>query len=395
MSRQNEPQTIVDSRDAAQSAGLTYAVPDDPGIERRRAGRGFSYRAADGERLLDRAVLARIRSLAIPPAWRRVWICADPNGHIQAVGEDDRGRRQYRYHPRFREVRDGVKFEHMMGFAEALPALRRRVGMDMAKPGLGREKVLATVVHLLETTMIRVGNVAYAKENKSYGLTTLLVRHVKVDGAELRFHFKGKSGKIWRLSLKDRRVARTLKSCQELPGQRLFQYVDAEGRRQAVTSADVNAYLKDVSGAEITAKDFRTWTGTVLAAMALAELEQADSQARAKKNITQAIETVASRLGNTPTICRKCYVHPEVINAYLDGNLLLEVQKDIDARLSDDLTTLRPEEAAVLSFLRARVARDIAAAGPARESGAPKSPEPRPAPAPRRQRAQRAILRAA
>jgi DNA topoisomerase-1 len=353
--------TLADSRDAAESAGLTYASTDTPGVTRRRAGKGFSYRTPRGELATDTATLKRIRALVIPPAWTGVWICPDAKGHIQAVGFDEKGRKQYRYHAAFREVRDGAKFEHTMVFADALPGLRRQIAIDMAKPGLGREKVLATVVHLLETTMIRVGNATYAKENKSYGLTTLLNRHVKVDGTELKFHFKGKSGKTWRLSIRDRRIARTVKTCQELPGQHLFQYVDEDGAPQGVTSADVNAYLKQVSGADITAKDFRTWTGTVLAAMALSEFETADSQARAKKNVTQAIERVSSRLGNTPTICRKCYVHPAIVSAYLDGGLLLEIQKDIDAQLRDELDTLRPEEAAVLAFLRTRVARDLAA----------------------------------
>jgi DNA topoisomerase-1 len=360
MSEQTEPQTIVDCRDAAESAGLRYASSDGAGISRRRSGKGFTYRNVDGVRLTDAGHLARIRALAIPPAWSSVWICPDPDGHIQAVGFDEKGRKQYRYHPKFREVRDGVKFEHMMLFADALPALRHRVAADMAAPGLGRAKVLASVVHLLETTMIRVGNETYAKENKSYGLTTLLVRHVKIDGSELRFHFKGKSGKTWRLSIRDRRIARIVKSCQELPGQHLFQYFDEAGQRQVVNSADVNSYLKEISGADITAKDFRTWTGTVLAAMVLAEFEHADNTARAKKNVTEAIERVSSRLGNTPTICRKCYVHPEIVTAYLDGGLLLEVQKDIDDQLREDLATLRPEEVAVLSFLRARVALDLA-----------------------------------
>jgi DNA topoisomerase I len=248
----------------------------------------------------------------------------------------------------------------MMAFAEALPSLRRRVSQDLGARGLGRSRILATVVHLLETTMIRVGNGSYAKENKSYGLTTLLNRHVDIDGSELKFHFKGKSGKEWRLNVRDRRIAKIVKSCQELPGQHLFQYVDEDGQRQAVTSADVNAYLKEISGAEITAKDFRTWTGTVLAAMALIEFEKADSKARAKKNVTRAVEHVASMLGNTPTICRKCYVHPEIVSSYLDGGLLLEVQKHIDQQLSGAIDGLRAEEAAVLSFLRARIASDLA-----------------------------------
>lgn len=376
MSNNTEPQVVVDSKDAAESAGLTYASTDGPGIGRRRAGGGFSYADAKGRRIADKAELARIRSLAIPPAWTSVWICPDPNGHIQAAGLDQKGRKQYIYHAQFREVREGAKFEHMMAFAEALPALRARVAEDMGAGGLCRRKVLATVVQLLETTMIRVGNASYAKENRSYGLTTLRSRHVKVNGGELRFDFKGKSGKTWRLSIRDRRVAKIVKNCQDLPGQHLFQYLDDEGQPQTVSSSDVNAYLKEISGADITAKDFRTWTGTVLAAMALVELESADTKARAKKNVTQAVEMVAARLGNTPTISRKCYIHPDVVSAYLDGGLLLDVHKQIDRRLRDDLASLRPEEAAVLSFLRARVVRDIEQKTSAAKAKAERKPRP-------------------
>ena len=342
-----QPQTLVDTKDAADAAGLRYVSTDSPGLTRRRAGKGFSFVGPDGQRVGDRKTLERIRGLIIPPAWRDVWICPRADGHIQAIGYDEKGRKQYLYHPRFREVRDEAKFEHMMAFAEALPALRERVAADMAKPGLGRDTVLATVVHLLETTMIRVGNAAYARDNGSYGLTTLRVRHVKVDGAELRFHFKGKSGKVWKLSVKDRRVARIVKACQDLPGQDLFQYIDDEGARQSVTSADVNAYLKQASGGEITAKDFRTWVGTVLAATALAEFGAAASPTEAKKNLTRAINQVAAQLGNTATVCRKCYVHPAVMAAYLDGALALQPLDEPDA-------DFRPEEAAVLAFLRGR-----------------------------------------
>ena len=343
-------------REDAEAAGLTYASADGPGIRRRRTGKGFAYVDADGVPVRDPAVLERIRALVIPPAWTSVWICPDPNGHIQAVGEDARGRRQYRYHPKFRAVRDGAKYEHMMAFAEALPALRARVAADMARPGFGRAKVLATVVHLLETTMIRVGNEAYARQNNSYGLTTLHNRHVQVQGSDLKFHFKGKSGKDWRLSLHDRRVARIVRAIQEIPGQHLFQYLDDDGRRQTVTSADVNAYLREVSGTDITAKDFRTWTGTVLAAMALSGFEAAESQAQAKRHVTAAIAQVAATLGNTPTICRKCYVHPEIVGAYLDGGLQLDVPGPIDGPAATAvLNALHPEEAAVLVFLRARI----------------------------------------
>ncbi len=356
----SESQTSVDGRDAAEAAGLEYISNEAPGLIRRRIGRAFVYTNAGGQRMTDPAALTRIRSLAIPPAWTHVWISPDANGHIQAVGYDARGRKQYRYHPKFREVREEAKFEHMLVFAHALPGLRRQVAAHMAAPGLGRSKVLATVVHLLETTMIRVGNKTYAKENKSYGLTTLLNRHVMVDGADLKFHFKGKSGKTWRVGIRDRRIARIVKTCQEMPGQHLFQYLDDAGQRAAVTSTDVNAYLKEIGGADITAKDFRTWTGTVLAAMALTEFEAAESTALAKRNVTQAIERVSKRLGNTPAICRKCYIHPEIIRAYLEGGLSLDIHHDVDAR--DTLEALRPEEAAVLAFLRRRIARDMAAA---------------------------------
>jgi DNA topoisomerase-1 len=299
-----------------------------------------------------------------------VWICPHANGHIQATGRDAKGRKQYRYHPAFREVRESTKYEHMLEFAQALPAIRKTIQEHMSLRGLPRDKVLATVVHLLETTLIRVGNADYAKQNKSYGLTTLRDPHVKVEGAELRFQFKGKSGKHWRLKVKDRRIAKVVKACQDLPGQDLFQYLDEDGTPQSVTSADVNAYLKEITGRDVTAKDFRTWAGTVLAAMALAEFESFDSDARAKKNVRAAIERVSARLGNTPTICRKCYVHPEVFTCYMEGALLLEVRQEIEEELREDLAGLKAEEAAVLSLLEARLKRDLglAKAGPAAET---------------------------
>lgn len=346
--------SIVDPQDAATSAGLVYVSDSEPGIRRRRAGKGFSYRGPDGKAVKDKGVLARIRSLAIPPAYTDVWICADPDGHIQATGRDARGRKQYRYHPRFREIRDSTKYERMLDFAAALPALRARVDEDMGRRGMPREKVLATVVHLLETTMIRVGNADYAKQNKSHGLTTLNDRHVKIDGAQVRFRFKGKSGKEWDLGIRDRRVARIVKASQDLPGQQLFQYLDDESERRTVTSGDVNAYLREISGTDITAKDFRTWTGTVLAALALAEYDKADSQAAAKRNVREAIEQVSARLGNTPTICRKCYVHPQVIDSYLSDDLALEISEEIAEELEEP--ALRPEERKVLDFLRQRLA---------------------------------------
>ncbi|WP_134500081.1 DNA topoisomerase IB [Microvirga pakistanensis] len=351
--------SIVDPRDAAETAGLVYVSDEEPGIRRKKSGKGFTYLGPDGKKVDDRATLDRIRSLAIPPAYTDVWICSKANGHIQATGRDVKGRKQYRYHPAFREVRESTKYERMLEFAKGLPAIRKTIDEHMSQRGLSREKVLATVVHLLENTLIRVGNEDYAKQNKSYGLTTLRDPHVKVDGSELRFQFKGKSGKTWKLQVKDRRVAKIVKACQDLPGQDLFQYLDENGERQSVTSSDVNAYLKDITGRDITAKDFRTWAGTVLAALALAEFEQFDSEAKAKKNIRAAIEQVSARLGNTPTICRKCYVHPEVFSCYLDGGLLIEIKREIEAELRDDLPSLRPEEAAVLSLLQERLSREI------------------------------------
>jgi len=350
---------VVDPRDAAENAGLIYVSDEEPGIRRKRAGKGFTYVGPDGKKVEDKATLARIKSLAIPPAYTDVWICPKANGHIQATGRDAKGRKQYRYHPAFREVRESTKYEHMIEFAKGLPAIRRTIDEHMSLKGLPREKVLATVVHLLENTLIRVGNSDYAKQNKSYGLTTLRDPHVKVEGTELRFQFKGKSGKTWRLSVKDRRIARIVKACQDLPGQDLFQYLDENGQQQSVTSADVNAYLKEITGRDITAKDFRTWAGTVLAALALAEFEEFDSESKAKKNIRAAIERVSSRLGNTPTICRKCYVHPEVFACYLEGTLLLEVKEEVEAELRDHLGDLKPEEAAVLSLLQARLSREV------------------------------------
>ncbi|MGG5809379.1 DNA topoisomerase IB [Falsiroseomonas sp. CW058] len=346
---------IVAPREAAEEAGLRYVSDEAPGISRRRTGKGFSYRLPKGGPVKDRAALARIRTLAIPPAWTQVWICPHPDGHIQATGRDEKGRKQYRYHPRWREVRDAAKYDHMLDFAKALPAIRARVEADLKRPGLPREKVLATVVQLLETTLIRVGNDDYAKANGSYGLTTLRNRHVEVDGAELRFAFKGKSGKTWQLGVADRRVARIVRACQDLPGQELFAYRDADGTPRDVTSADVNAYLREVSGRDITAKDFRTWSGTVLAALALREFERFDNQAAAKRNVKRAIERVAARLGNTPTICRKCYVHPAVIDGYLDQGLVAEMEAEARAELSGELAKLRPEEGAVLVLLLERL----------------------------------------
>ncbi|TAJ83078.1 DNA topoisomerase IB [Reyranella sp.] len=347
--------TSCETEDAAEAAGLSYVSEGEPGIARHRQGKGFRYVRHDGRKVADAPTLKRIRTLAIPPAWTEVWICARANGHIQSTGRDAKGRKQYRYHSDFRDLRESAKYEHIMTFARLLPTLRGQVAEHMAMRGLGREKVLATVVHLLESTLIRIGNDDYAKQNQSYGLTTLRDRHVAINGSELRFQFKGKSGKTWRLGLKDRRVANVVRACQDLPGQDLFQYLDSDEVQHSVSSSDVNAYLRNITGQNITAKDFRTWAGTLLAALALQEFEAFDSEAGAKRNVKAAIERVAKRLGNTPTICRKCYVHPEVLSTYIEGSLLLNIKEEAEDELRQNLAQLRPEEAAVVSLLEARL----------------------------------------
>lgn len=327
---------------AKTPAGLTYVHDDEPGITRRRSGKSFAYRAASGRAVRDKKTLERIAKLAIPPAWSGVWICARENGHLQATGRDARGRKQHRYHARFREHQESAKFEHLTEFAKTLPAIRRKISADMRKQGLPREKVLAAIVHLLDTTLIRVGNDEYARSNKSYGLTTLKDQHAEVRGEKLRFVFTGKSGKSWRLTLKDRRVATIVKAAQDLPGQRLFQYEDENGAPQSVTSTDVNAYLREISGSEISAKDFRTWGGTVLAAAALSAFSKPETKTLAKANIKAAIDDVAGSLGNTTAIARKCYVHPGLIEAYEQGKLILRKAKR---------QGLSAHEASVLNFL--------------------------------------------
>jgi len=340
---------------AARSAGLRYVGDGTPGIGRQRARSAFRYTDPDGHTIDDEATLARIRALAIPPAWTDVWICKLANGHLQATGRDARGRKQYRYHPAWRRQRDEVKYERMISFGKALPAIRARVEADLARPGLPREKVLATVVHLLQATMMRIGNEEYARTNKSFGLTTLRVRHVRVDGSAVQFRFRGKSGVHHDVTVEHKRVARIIARMRDLPGQELFQYVDDDNVRHAIGSADVNDYLREISGEDYTAKDFRTWSGTVLAALALSEFEKFDSEVQAKKNIVRAIETVAERLGNTPSICRKCYVHPAVIDSYLDGTILEALRVRARQQLRDELHALSPEEAAVVALLQQRL----------------------------------------
>jgi DNA topoisomerase-1 len=357
MARVPRSRVVTEPVESAKAAGLSYVTDGRPGLRRRRIGRGFVYVDADGRRLRDRAMLARIRALAIPPAWREVWICATPHGHIQAVGRDARGRKQYRYHARWREVRDETKYERMLAFARILPRIRARVRADLTRPGLPRDKVLATVVRLLETTLIRVGNEEYARTNRSFGLTTLRTRHVAVRGAMLRFHFRGKGGKEHAVDVRDPRLARIVRQCQDLPGQELFQYVDDGGQRQTIDSADVNAYLREIAGEEFTAKDFRTWAGTVLAALALAEVASFSTRREARRNITRAVESVASRLGNTPAISRRCYVHPAVIEAYMDGVTLDAYRRRAERAITEDLAGLNRTEAVVLGLLQQRLAR--------------------------------------
>jgi len=345
----------ADPVESAKAAGLRYVSGDAPGIRRARSGASaFKYISPDGKPVRDDETLGRIKSLVIPPAWTDVWICADPRGHLQAVGRDQKGRKQYRYHPRFREVRDENKYEKMIAFVHALPGIRRRVAHDLAKPGLPREKVLSAVVRLLETTLIRVGNEEYADQNNSYGLTTLQDRHARVNGSHVRFKFRGKSGVAHDIELDDPRLAKIIKKSQDLPGQELLQYLDDDGQVRDIGSGDVNDYLRDITGQSFTAKDFRTWAGTVLAARALEEFKEVDSQAQAKKNVVNAIESVAAKLGNTRAVCRKCYVHPAVIDSYMDGSLLKHLSGEV-RKMIKPLHQLRPEEAAVLVLLQKRL----------------------------------------
>ncbi|MBE7209553.1 MAG: DNA topoisomerase IB [Gluconacetobacter diazotrophicus] len=339
-------------REAARAARLHYVDPGKPGFTRRKTGTGFAYADADGRKVSDTGVIERLRKLAIPPAYTDVWICPDPRGHLQAVGRDTRGRKQYRYHADWRAVRDEAKYGKMALFADKLPALRRQVAKDLALPGLPRAKVLATAVALLEKTMMRVGNDEYAKTNKSYGITTLKNRHATVKGATLVLDFRAKHGVQQHVEVKDRRLAGIIRKLQDLTGQELFQYVGEDGERHDVSSGDVNEYLREVTGEEITAKDFRTWAATNLAALALQEFERFDSEAVAKKTMLRVIETVAKTLGNTPAICRKCYIHPRIFEGYLDGTLADALKGRAEAVLEEgDGLGLSAEEVAVVAFL--------------------------------------------
>jgi len=348
------PEVVSDPVESAQAAGLRYVSDTQPGIRRKKAGKGFSYVGPDGKTIRDAKELARIRSLAIPPAYTDVWICPSPNGHIQATGRDARGRKQYRYHPRWREVRDETKFGRMIAFSQALPKIRARLERDLSLSGLPREKVLATVVRLLECTCIRVGNDEYAKSNRSYGLTTLQDRHVEISGSNLRFEFRGKSGKVHKVDLSDRRLARIVERCQDLPGEDLFQYLDDENVRQTVGSGDVNQYIREISGQEFTAKDFRTWAGTLLAIEALTKIGPFSSQRHGKSNVLKAIDEVAEQLNNTRAVCRKYYVHPAVFESYMEGKLLEHLANGSKTNGKEDLAA---DEAAVVRLLTRHLAQ--------------------------------------
>lgn len=329
----------------ARAAGLSYTTDDRPGIRRVRAGSTFRYFTTTGRRLMNRPDLERIRALVIPPAWEDVWICADPRGHLQATGRDARGRKQYRYHSKWRIVRDEMKFERMIGFAQALPHIRRRTAADLRRVSLTREKVIALIVQLLEKTLIRVGNDEYVKQNRSFGLTTLREGHVDVTGGRLTFTFRGKSGVDHEIELDDLRLARLVQACRDLPGYHVFQYYDDDGSRRVVDSGDVNAYLKAITGEDYTSKDFRTWAATVLASQLLRGIGPSRSPLEARRNVVRAIDDISKRLGNTKAVCRKSYIHPDVLDAYFDGSLLKATEKD--------------PEVAVLALLRRRASREV------------------------------------
>ena len=336
---------------SAQVVGDIAQSDDRPGIRRERCGRGFRYRSAETRIIRDRSTLKRIESLVIPPAWTDVWICPLDNGHLQVTGRDERGRKQHIYHPLWREIRDQNKYDRLIDFARALPAIRRQLKRDLTREGLCREKVLATIVRLLEVSLIRVGNDEYARDNRSYGLTTLKNRHAKVRGSKIKFQFRGKSGKEHVVEVQDRRVARIVRSCQDLPGQELFQYMDDEGQKHDVGSGDVNDYLREITGRDFTAKDFRTWAGTVSVACELQRLGPVERESEARKNMVAAIKATARSLGNTPAVCRKAYLHPAIIHGYLDGSLLTKLRADTGKIGSNSSKRLRSREAVVLRFL--------------------------------------------
>lgn len=344
---------LRDADAAARAARLRYTRPGEPGYARKRSGSGFAYFDPAGRRLKNAAVLARIRALAIPPAWTNVWISQSPQGHIQATGRDARGRKQYRYHERFRATRDAAKFEHILRFGETLPRLRRALARDLARERLEKSKVVAAIVELMQRTCVRVGNDCYAEANGSYGLTTLKDGHARISGHELRFKFKGKAGKVHEVSLSDRRLAGIVKRCRDVPGQRLFQYQDERGAYHPVTSTDVNDYLRQVTGEAFSAKDFRTWAGTLLAVHVLGQAEPGSSQTASKRQVKIALERVSAQLGNTVAICRKSYVHPAVIDQYSAGELRSSVERALKAARQHPIRGLKGPEAVAVHWLRA------------------------------------------
>ena len=347
---------LLDPEAAAKAAHLHYVHDTRPGITRKPAAEGgWDYIMPDGTHITDEKTIQRIRKLAIPPAYTDVWICRDPNGHLQAVGRDARGRKQYRYHPRWREIRDEAKYGKMLVFGRKLPDIRARVEHDLAKPGLPREKVLAALVRLLERTLARIGNEEYARTNNSFGLTTLRERHATVHGNVVELDFRAKHGIQRHIELKDRKLASIIKRLQDMPGQELFHYIDHDGNSHTVGSNDVNHYLHEITGEEITAKDFRTWAATNLAALALREFEVFDTEAKAKKNVLRAVEAVSGLLGNTPSICRKCYIHPAIFDGYLDGSLLEGLKARAGEVLDHKAGGLTAEEIAVTAFLDKRL----------------------------------------
>jgi DNA topoisomerase I len=333
----------------ARRVGLRYVRSDEPGIHRRRCGKGFTYIDPDGETIRDPEVRDRIDSLVIPPGWTQVWICADPAGHIQATGRDERGRKQYRYHPDWEAARSEAKYARLVPFGEALPRLRKRVSADLARRGLVRERVLATVVSLMDRTLLRVGNQEYARDNQSFGLTTLMDRHVVCTGSRCVFVFRGKSGREREIEFRDRRLARIVRQCRDIPGQHLFQYIDDQGRRCEVESGDVNAYVCEAMGEGFSSKDFRTWGGSVEAAIVLAEVGPCNSETEGKRNVVEMVKQVAEVLGNTTAVCRDYYIHPVLIASYLDGSFHERWKRSLRGRPP---AMLSPEEGALLRMLR-------------------------------------------
>ncbi|WP_233581266.1 DNA topoisomerase IB [Acidipila sp. EB88] len=358
--RPEQAEPITDPEESAHAAGLRYVTDASPGIHRRRHGKTFRYTGPDGTPVRDARTLARIKSLVLPPAWNDVWIANSANAHLQATGRDARGRKQSRYHPRWREHRDETKYERMTLFAGALPGIRKRIEHDLAQPGLPREKILATIVSLMEATLIRVGNVEYARENKSYGLTTMRQRHVEVHGSRITFTFQGKSRVHHTINLQDRRLAAIIRRCSDLPGYELFQYLDSEGTPHSIDSTEVNEYLREITGQHFTAKDFRTWAGSVLACVTLREFAPFSTAAEAKRNVVQAITAVAARLGNTPSVCRKCYVHPAVLEAYLGGTTTQAAKQQLEHEIAEQAHALHEDELLLLELLEQRSLLDTA-----------------------------------